>query len=362
MRRHEDWMRLAYELAKAAEGQTAPNPMVGAVAVKEGRLIGSGSHLKAGTPHAEVHALNMAGTEARGCTLYVTLEPCNHYGRTPPCTEKIIECGVKTVVVGSIDPDSKVSGKGIARLREAGIEVIQGVLEPECLKLNEAYFHHRQTGKPFVTLKTAMTLDGKIATESGDSRWITGEESRRYVHVLRHRHDAILAGIGTVLADNPRLTTRLETGGSHPLRVIVDSRLRIPLDAAVLDTSEAPTWVFTTDQQDPTKEKQLREKGVEVISTGPGPRVDWETVLRRLGEKGVLSLLVEGGGEVNASLLAEKRVQKVIAFIAPKLIGGRNSPTPVEGKSPQKMEDAFTLREISMERYGDDFCITGYLT
>ncbi|MBA4495683.1 bifunctional diaminohydroxyphosphoribosylaminopyrimidine deaminase/5-amino-6-(5-phosphoribosylamino)uracil reductase RibD [Paenactinomyces guangxiensis] len=361
MSKHEDWMRLAYELAKSAAGQTSPNPMVGAVAVKEGRIIGSGAHLKAGTPHAEVYALNMAGAEAKGCTLYVTLEPCVHYGRTPPCTEKIISCGVKQVVIGSVDPDRNVSGKGISRMREAGIEVISGVLETECLKLNEAYFHHRRTGKPFVTLKTATTLDGKIATAGGDSRWITGEASRQYVHQLRHRYDAILVGVGTVLADNPRLTTRLETGGVNPLRVIVDSSLRIPIDANVVDTSEAPTWIFTTEARDFEKEKRLREKGVEVIPAGAGPRVGWEPLLRHLGEKGILSLLVEGGGEVNASLLSENRVQKVIAFIAPKLIGGKDSPTSVEGESPAKMAEARTLCDISIEQFGQDLCVTGYI-
>lgn len=361
MGRHEDWMRLAIQLAKAAEGQTAPNPMVGAVAVKEGRIIGSGAHLKAGTPHAEVHCLQMAGDEAKGCTLYVTLEPCNHYGRTPPCTENILQSGVKQVVIGSVDPDPQVSGSGIKRLRAAGVEVIQGVLESECLKMNEAYFHHRKTGKPFVTLKTATTLDGKIATATGDSRWITGEASRQYVHQLRHRHDAILVGVGTVLADNPRLTTRLETGGIHPLRVIVDSYLRTPLDAAVVDTSEAATWIFTTAQRDREKEKRLLEKGVQVISTGAGPRVDWEVLLQFLGRKGILSLLVEGGGEVNASLLKEQQVQKVIAFIAPKLLGGKWSPTSIEGESPAKMAEAWTLRDIDVQRFGEDICMTGYL-
>jgi diaminohydroxyphosphoribosylaminopyrimidine deaminase/5-amino-6-(5-phosphoribosylamino)uracil reductase len=354
-------MLLAYHLAKATEGQTSPNPMVGAVVVKEGRVIGTGVHLRAGTPHAEVHALNMAGTEAEGSTLYVTLEPCDHYGRTPPCTERIIRSGVKRVVVGSLDPDKRVSGRGIRRLSDAGIEVITGVLEKECLQLNEAYFHHRRTGKPFVTLKMAMTLDGKIATPGGDSRWITGEVARRHVHELRHRADAILVGVGTVLADNPRLTTRLPAGGKHPLRVIVDSRLRTPVDAAVTETEEASTWIFTTDLRDRAKERKLLEKGVQVISTGPGPRVDWERVLEVLGDAGILSLLVEGGGEVNASLLREGRVQKVIAFLAPKLLGGRRSPTAVEGEDPAKMADALELANLQVEQFGDDLCVTGYV-
>jgi diaminohydroxyphosphoribosylaminopyrimidine deaminase/5-amino-6-(5-phosphoribosylamino)uracil reductase len=243
---HEYWMRIALELAQATAGQTSPNPMVGAVVVKDNRLVGTGAHLQAGTPHAEVHALHMAGAEAEGSTIYVTLEPCNHYGRTPPCTEKIIASGVRRVVVGSGDPDILVAGKGIKRLREAGLEVVEGVLTAECLLLNEAYFHHRKTGLPFVTLKTATTLDGKIATDTGDSRWVTGAESRAYVHQLRHEQDAILVGIGTVLADDPVLTTRLSDGGLHPTRIILDSKLRISLTSKLVDTRIASTWIFTT--------------------------------------------------------------------------------------------------------------------
>jgi diaminohydroxyphosphoribosylaminopyrimidine deaminase/5-amino-6-(5-phosphoribosylamino)uracil reductase len=362
METHEHWMSLAYQMAKATEGQTSPNPMVGAVAVKEGRVVGMGAHLKAGTPHAEVHALKMAGSEADGATLYVTLEPCNHYGRTPPCTELIIRSGVKKVVVGSLDPDPKVSGTGIRRLREAGIDVVLGVLEQECLRLNEAYFHHRRTGRPFVTLKMAMTLDGKIATASGDSRWITGEEARKRVHELRRRHDAILVGVHTVLADDPQLTVRLgEEAANHPLRVVLDSELRTPFTAAITEVREAPTWIFTTERKDPEKEKGLVEKGVRVISTGDGPRVDLDAVLSHLGEQGILSLLVEGGGAVHSSFLAGHHAQKVMAFIAPKLLGGKDSPTAVEGANPERMADAFRLRDISVERFGDDICITGYV-
>jgi len=361
MRTHEDWMRLACQLAGATRGQTSPNPVVGAVVVKEGQLIGSGVHLRAGTPHAEAHAIQMAGDAAQGSTLYVTLEPCNHHGRTPPCTEAIIRSGVKAVYVGALDPDERVSGGGITRLREAGIEVQVGVLQGECEKLNEEYFFHRRTGQPFVTLKMAMTLDGKIATPTGDSRWITGEASRRFVHELRHRSDAILVGVGTVIADNPILTTRLDGGGKNPLRVIMDSRLRTPLDAAITDTHVAPTLIFTTDQKDPDKERALTARGVQVISTGRGPRVSWEEVLKRLGDRGILSLLVEGGGEVNASLIAEGHVNKVIAFFAPKILGGKESPTSVEGTGPLRMAEAKTLKNVSVERFGEDICISGYL-
>ncbi len=352
-------MRVALELAKATEGQTSPNPMVGAVVVRQGHMIGSGAHLGAGTPHAEVHALHQAGDLARGATLYVTLEPCCHHGRTPPCTERIISSGVARVMVGAKDPDIRVSGRGIARLREAGIEVVTGVLEEDCLKLNEAYFHHRRTGKPLVTLKTAMTLDGKIATAGGDSKWITCEASREYVHELRHRHDAILVGVDTVLADNPKLTTRLKPGGISPLRVILDSRLRMSLEAAVTDVSDAPTWIFTTNRADPVRIRQFQDKGVRVTVTGDGPRVDVGAVLSELGRAGILSVLVEGGGQINASFVADRHVNRVIAFIAPKILGGKESPTPVEGKSPERMAEALKLTNIRVMRFEDDICITG---
>jgi len=358
---HETWMQQALNLAKATLGQTAPNPAVGAIVVKNECVVGIGTHLKAGTPHAEVHALDMAGKQAADATLYVTLEPCNHHGKTPPCTEKIISAGIKRVVIGCQDPDELVAGKGIARLQEAGIEVIQGVLEKECKQINEAYFYHRQTGFPFVTLKMATTLDGRIATASGDSKWVTNSLSRQQTHRLRHQHQAILVGIGTVLADNPQLTTRLPNGGLHPLRVIVDSRLRVPLDYQITDVSQADTLIFTTEQRDQQKEAALRAKGVDVMVAGKGPKVDWEIVFRTLGERGILSVLVEGGSEVNASLLAGNWVQKVIAFIAPKLLGGTSSLHAVGGKDPKKMSEAKTLKDISIQQYGDDICITGYL-
>ncbi len=357
---HEQWMRFALRLAETGRGQTSPNPMVGAVVVKEGNLLGFGAHLRAGTPHAEVHALNMAGPEAKGATLYVTLEPCNHYGRTPPCTERIIGEGIRRVVVAMEDPEPFVSGRGIERLRQAGIEVVTGVLEDEARRLNEAYVHHRLHGRPFVTLKTAATLDGKIATRTGDSRWVTGEEARRHVHRLRREHDAVLVAIGTVLADRPRLTVRLPEGGRNPLRVVLDSRLRIPLDTPVTDVSEAPTWVFCTERRDRDKEKRLRERGVEVIVAGEGPRVDLGAVFDVLGKRGILSVLAEGGGELNAALLEGRWVQKAVAFVAPKWAGGRDAPSAVGGVGVGKMADAIALRDVSGERFGEDVCITGY--
>ncbi|OYD09767.1 bifunctional diaminohydroxyphosphoribosylaminopyrimidine deaminase/5-amino-6-(5-phosphoribosylamino)uracil reductase RibD [Paludifilum halophilum] len=356
----EKWMDLALHLAETTRGQTSPNPMVGAVVVKEGRVLGSGAHLRAGAPHAEVYALDLAGEEAQGSTLYVTLEPCNHRGRTPPCTERAIAAGVKRVVIGTLDPDERVSGSGERRLQEAGIEVEEGVLRNRCLELNEAYFHHRRTGRPFVILKSAVTLDGKTATPTGDSRWVTGEAARERVHQMRHWCDAVMIGSGTALRDRPRLTVRLPSGGRNPLRVLLDSRLRLPLDAPLADVGEASTWVFCTDEADGEKERALAAKGVRVIRAGKGPRVDLEAVLNILGQEGVLSVLAECGGELNASLLEEGLVDKVVFFVAPKLLGGKNSPTAVEGTGPDRMSRAVELSRLHVESVGEDWCVTGY--
>lgn len=361
MKAHEEWMRLACQLAESTIGQTSSNPVVGAVVVKDGSLLGCGAHFQEGASRAEVYALQMAGAKAKGATLYVTLEPCDFIGESPLCTELIINSGIKDVYIGSSDPDVHISGKGIALLRDAGVIVIEGFLQAECTKLNEAYFHHRRTGKPFVTLKIASTLDGKIATLSGDSKWITGEASRAYVHQLRHQHNAILVGVGTVIADNPSLTTRMESGGRHPIRVVVDSRLSIPLESTLLNDNLAPTWVFTTDEGDYQKEKQLCNKGIKVISTGKGPRVNWEGVLTSLGERGILSLLVEGGGTINASLLQENCIQKVIAFIAPLLLGGKDSLTTIAGTNPIFLSEAKRLTEVEVKYFDKDICLIGYL-
>lgn len=355
----ERWMELALRLAEAARGQTSPNPLVGAVVVKDGQLLGSGAHLKAGTPHAEVHALEQAGKSAKGSTLYVTLEPCNHYGRTPPCTERTISSGVRRVVVGSTDPDPLVSGKGVQRLREAGLSVKTGVLADRCTRLNEAYFHHRRTGFPFVTLKAAVTLDGKTATSDGDSRWVTGEAAREEVHRLRHQYDAVLVGSGTALHDRPQLTVRLPGGGKNPLRVVVDSRLRMPLNSPLADVESASTWVFCTDEADSGREAALTARGVRVYRTGAGSRVKLESVFRRLGREGIVSVLTESGGELNASLLREGWVNKVMFFIAPKILGGRDSLTAVGGTTVDQMKDALLLEDVSVDLFGRDICVTG---
>lgn len=264
------------------------------------------------------------------------------------------------VIADAFDSNPSVSGKGVERLRESGISVATGVLEQEARALNEAFHYFMRRQKPFVTLKTAMTLDGKIATHSGSSRWITGEAARREVHRLRHRHDAILVGIGTVIKDNPSLTTRLPVQGLHPIRIIMDSTLRIPLDAKVVTDGEAPTWIFTTDDMDQKKKTLLKERGVEIFSTGPGPRVEIHTMLNILAEKQVLSLLLEGGGEVNGAFLEARAVSKVVAFMAPKLIGGTAAPGPIGGEGVAHMEEAIALENVEVETVGKDVKVTGY--
>lgn len=358
----EQYMQMALDLAASARGRTNPNPLVGAVIVKEGRVVGMGAHLKAGEPHAEVHAFRMAGEHAEGATLYVTLEPCSHHGRTPPCADLVIQSKVKRVVVAMVDPNPLVAGRGTTRIREAGIEVTVGVLEAESRRLNERFIHNMLTGRPFVVVKTAMTLDGKIAAHTGDSRWITGPAARERVHRLRDEVDGILVGVNTVIADDPELTTRLsEGGGRNPTRVILDSSLRLPETAKVLDTSVAPTWIVTGPDADAEKADRLRARGVELVQA---PRteegLDLRAVLEALYQKGVTHLLVEGGASVNGALLQAGLIDKVMSFIAPKLIGGQAAPTPYAGAGFAKMADAMELENVTLEQYGDDICLTGY--
>ncbi|MGO0121755.1 bifunctional diaminohydroxyphosphoribosylaminopyrimidine deaminase/5-amino-6-(5-phosphoribosylamino)uracil reductase RibD [Desulfothermobacter acidiphilus] len=359
--RDEIYMRQALELALRARGRTRPNPMVGAVLVKEGRVIAEGYHRQAGMPHAEIEALRAAGERARGATLYVNLEPCCHVGRTGPCTEAIIAAGVKRVVVAMEDPNPLVAGKGVKTLREAGIEVQVGVLEPEARRLNEAFIKYITTRTPFVVLKVAMTLDGKIATRSGASRWITGAEARAYVHQLRATYDAILVGKGTVLQDDPSLTARLP-GGRDPVRIALDSRAELSLTHRLfrLD-SPAPTWVAVTERASSERLKMLRDQGVEVLVCGPGPRVDLRLLLQELGKREITSLLVEGGATVNASFLDGRLVDKVVWLVAPKIFGGLSAPSPVAGEGVPAPEAAWRLRELTVRRLGEDFCFEGYL-
>jgi diaminohydroxyphosphoribosylaminopyrimidine deaminase/5-amino-6-(5-phosphoribosylamino)uracil reductase len=319
-----------------------------------------GSHLKAGEAHAEVQALRMAGEAARGATAYVTLEPCSHHGRTPPCADTLIKHGIESAVVAMLDPNPLVAGRGVARLEEAGIEVLTGVCEAEAKRLNEVFIKYITTRKPFVTVKTAMTLDGKVATYAGSSRWITGEEARLEVHRMRHEHDAILVGVNTVLTDDPQLTTRLALGGKNPIRVIVDTTLRIRLDAKVLTDGEAPTWIFTTERADPLKWERLEEMGVRVFSTGNEAQVDIDRLLTLLGAQEIASLLVEGGSQINSAFLHAQAIDKVVSYVAPKLVAGQGAPTPFGGLGIQEMNDAVSLVDVSFEKIGDDIKITGY--
>lgn len=361
MTNDERYMQTALELAAQTKGQTSPNPLVGAVIVRDGEIVGFGAHLKAGGPHAEVQALRMAGEQAAGSTVYVTLEPCHHHGRTPPCTEALIEAGVRRVVIAdAFDPNPEVSGKGVRKLEENDVEVVTGVLQERAKRMNEMFRYFIQHRRPFVTLKTASTLDGKIATHTGSSRWVTGEAAREEVHRLRHEHDGILVGVGTVIADDPQLTVRLPEGGNHPTRVVLDATLRVPEDARIVSDREAPTWIFTTDRMDVAKKHELERRGVRVISTGSGPRVDIEQVLIHLGERDMVSLLVEGGRQINGAFLEAQAIQKIVSYIAPKVIGGQMSPTSFGGNGLENMTDAFRLDDVDVVMIGEDIKVTGY--
>ncbi|MFJ8237088.1 bifunctional diaminohydroxyphosphoribosylaminopyrimidine deaminase/5-amino-6-(5-phosphoribosylamino)uracil reductase RibD [Ureibacillus sp. NPDC094379] len=362
MKTDQDYMQLALQLAATAKGNTNPNPIVGAVLVKNGVIVGTGLHRKAGEPHAEVHAFNMAGEHAKGATLYVTLEPCSHYGKTPPCAKLVIESKVSRVVVATTDPNPSVAGRGIRMIEDAGIEVEVGILEKEARKLNERFIHNMLTSRPFVISKFAMTADGKIATHTGHSKWITGEESRHQVHELRDEVDAILVGVGTVLADNPSLTTRLpERIGKNPIRIILDSNLRIPLNAIVLQTEEAKTIIVTSTEVDTSKVKAVEEKGATVLAVSKDEHgLNLDEMLSRLYEMGITDVLVEGGGEINASFLRAGLINKYFIYIAPKLIGGKNSKTPFTGEDVDTMDDALQLEFDDVEKVGEDLCIIAY--
>ncbi len=355
-----DYMKLALNLAKRAEGRTSPNPLVGAVIVKSDQIIGKGYHHYAGGAHAEINALNEAGIEAKGADLYVNLEPCSHYGKTPPCSQAIIAAGIKRVIIGMKDPNPIVAGRGIKILKEAGIEVEIGVLEEECKRLNEVFIKYITIERPFVILKNALTLDGKIATKSGDSRWISGEESRLLVHKLRDKVDGILVGIGTVLADNPRLTTRLPDDGRDATRIILDSKLRIPLDAnLVVEDSSASTIIITTSKGNNDKKERLQELGVEVIEIGA--EINLEDVLKELGKREFSSLLVEGGSRINTAFLEGGLVDKVYYFIAPKIIGGEDAIQAVAGRGVERVKDGIKIIDKEVKMLGEDILLVGYV-
>ncbi|MGX9135465.1 bifunctional diaminohydroxyphosphoribosylaminopyrimidine deaminase/5-amino-6-(5-phosphoribosylamino)uracil reductase RibD [Rummeliibacillus sp. JY-2-4R] len=361
MKTDQDYMRLALELAASAKGNTNPNPLVGAVIVKNGVIVGTGLHRKAGEPHAEVHAFNMAGSHAEGATLYVTLEPCSHYGKTPPCANRVIEGKVSRVVVAMQDPNPQVAGRGIKLLRDAGIEVKVGVLEDEAKRLNERFIHNMLTSKPFVISKFAMTLDGKIATHTGHSKWITGETARKDVHEIRHEVDGILVGVGTVLADNPSLTTRLPQGGKNAFRIILDSKLRTPLDANVMDTTEAKTIIVTDSAIERTKVAEYEAKGVQILYVPTNEHgLDLNATLDILYQEGITEILVEGGGAVHASFIRQHLVDKYIVYVAPKIIGGEHSISPVRGEDVDMMDAASLLSFDTFEKMGEDLRIIAY--
>ncbi|MEH7451575.1 bifunctional diaminohydroxyphosphoribosylaminopyrimidine deaminase/5-amino-6-(5-phosphoribosylamino)uracil reductase RibD [Gottfriedia acidiceleris] len=359
MSNHEFYMNLAIQNAMATKGQTDPNPLVGSVIVNDNRIVGIGAHLKAGEPHAEINALRMAGDKAEGGTIYVTLEPCSHHGRTGPCAEAIVRAGLKKVVVATLDPNPLVAGRGVKILQDAGIEVIIGVCEEQSIKMNEVFNKYIVKNIPFVVMKSASTLDGKIATHSSDSKWITSAEARNDVHQLRNEIGAILVGVNTVLKDNPELTTRIPNG-RNPVRVILDSTLKIPLESKVVTDQQAETWIFTSQKHSEQKRSELENLGVKVFVTSDLNRVDLNEMLKVLGEHSISSLLVEGGGEVNASFMNQNLVDKVIVYLAPKLIGGKNAPTFLEGTGLDKMGQAIELEEIELTKIGPDYKFIGY--
>ena len=356
----EYWMKRALRLAEKGRGRTSPNPMVGAVLIREGKAVGEGYHAKAGKAHAEIVALQAARGEARGATLYLNLEPCAHHGKTPPCAPEVIEAGVKRVVIGMEDPNPLVKGKGIEILRRAGLELEVGILERECRRLNEAFCKYILKKEPFVILKVAATLDGKIATRTGDSKWISGEASRRFVHKLRDQVDGVLVGIGTVLKDDPLLTARAR-GGRDPYRIVLDSRLNIPEEARVIGTSPSKAIIAATALAPKDRIEKFEKRGVQIfIFDSKEGKVDLRSCLSKLGEIGMMSLLVEGGSQVNGSFLDEGVIDKFFLFLSPKLIGDHQAPGIFGGRGVSNLHEAIALKEMKAKRIGEDILIEGY--
>lgn len=352
----EQFMKRAIHLARKGIGYTNPNPVVGAVIVKGGRVIGEGFHQAYGGLHAERNALKNCTEDPQGADLYVTLEPCCHYGKTPPCTETIIEHGISRVYVGNMDPNPKVAGRGVQILREHGIQVETGIMEEECRKLNEIFFHYISHETPYVALKYAMTLDGKIAVKTGESKWITGQGAREHVHTLRHKYAAILAGIGTVLCDDPMLNARVR-GGNNPVRVICDSRLRIPLSSKIVQSAKViPTIVAACERT--KKAEKLEELGCRVlICPEKKGHLDLMELFRILREEKLDSVLVEGGADINDSVIRTGAVQKVYAYVAPKLFGGKQARSPVEGEGIERISDAVMLDGPEITKIGEDLLL-----
>ena len=361
-RSDEYYMQRALKLARRGEGMVSPNPLVGAVIVKGDRIIGEGYHRRFGGPHAEIEALRHATGNVKGATLYVTLEPCCHHGKTPPCTESIIAAGIDRVVAGTADPNPLVAKKGIARLRRHGIETTVGVLTKECARLNERFFAFMRTGVPFLTLKFAQTLDGRIACANGHSRWISSAPSLKFAHRLRAVHDAVLVGVGTVIGDDPLLTVRLARG-RNPLRIVVDSSLRIPPDAGILKNQDATkTIIAATGKAGAAKRARLEKMGIEILSINADHegRVHLKKLLAQLGERGISSVLVEGGATLITSVLRQKLADRLVAIIAPKIVGaGINAVGDLE---IEKMDDAIMLTDREIYRRGDDLVVDARLS
>jgi diaminohydroxyphosphoribosylaminopyrimidine deaminase / 5-amino-6-(5-phosphoribosylamino)uracil reductase len=357
------FMKMALRLAAKGAGWVSPNPMVGAVVVQAGEVAGQGWHRHYGGPHAEIEALRAAGPLSRGATLYVTLEPCNHHGRTPPCTEAILAAGISRVVAAAPDPNPRVSGGGAAFLKERGVQVEMGFLEAEVRRLNEAWFAWTGNDRPWVIAKAACSLDGKIATRTGDSQWLTGEAARSFGHRLRHECDAILVGVGTALADDPQLTARLSRRrAKDPIRLVLDTHLRLPLSARLLHlNSSAPTWVACTAEAPSEKIKALEALGAEVlVLPAEGGRVALEPLLRELGRRRVQSLLVEGGAEVLGAFFDQSLVDKFFFFYAPKILGGQKALSVIGGTGVTRLAEAHLGRDLSLRRIGPDLMVWGY--
>jgi diaminohydroxyphosphoribosylaminopyrimidine deaminase/5-amino-6-(5-phosphoribosylamino)uracil reductase len=357
MEQDRQYMKMALELAQKGMGFTAPNPMVGAVIVKNGRIIGQGYHRKYGELHAEREALAVCTEEPKGASIYVTLEPCCHYGKQPPCVNAILEAGIRRVIIGSSDPNPLVAGKGIRILKDHGIEVTENILKEECDKLNEAFFYYIQNKKPYVVMKYAMTMDGKIAAYTGESKWVTGEAARIHVQEQRLKYTGIMVGVGTVLADDPMLTCRLENS-RNPVRIICDSHLRTPLTSKIVRTAETIPTILASSSKDQQKIKNYEELGCQVLYVPEkNGHIDLNRLMELLGAAKIDSILLEGGGSLNWSALESGIVQKVQTYIAPKLFGGEEAKTPVEGKGFPDPASAVLLKNSEIIRLGDDFLI-----
>lgn len=358
-----DYMHLALEIAKKGLGHTSPNPMVGCVVVKDGKIMTDGFHEKFGGYHAERNALINCDEDLTGADLYVTLEPCCHHGKTPPCTDIIIERGIGRVFIGAMDPNPKVAGNGVRILKEHGIEVETGILEKECMELNEVFMHYIEEKKPYIAMKYAMTMDGKIATFTGDSKWVTGEKAREHVHQLRKRYSAIMVGIGTVLVDNPMLNCRIEEG-VDPVRVVCDSHLRIPIESRLVQTAKEIRTIAAYAVGEEEKQKELESAGVELLrcEQNENGTIDFRSLVRELGEMGIDSILIEGGGTFHGTVLKSGLVDRIYCYIAPKLIGGKEAKSPVEGSGFSLMKEALEVYDTEIIKLGTDICITGRVT